>query len=106
VVEERRCFSRDGFPLAVQTSGPADAPALLLLQGQANSHHWWDGLRGQFESYRTITFDYRGTGRSRGPIGRWTTATFADDAAEVLDVLSCACTQKAATASSTNFHRR
>ena len=27
----------DGFPLAAQTSGRDDAPALLLLSGQANS---------------------------------------------------------------------
>ncbi|MFD2795243.1 alpha/beta fold hydrolase [Promicromonospora vindobonensis] len=76
----------DGFPLAVQTGGPQDAPALLLLQGQANSHSWWRGLRGAFEgSFRTITMDYRGTGRSRGEVGPWTTAGFAADAAAVLD---------------------
>lgn len=36
------------------------APPLLLLQGQANSHRWWDGLRASFEAtFRTITIDYR-----------------------------------------------
>jgi len=74
--------------LAVQVGGPVDAPALVLLQGQANSHVWWDGLRAAFEDdYRTITFDYRGTGRSRGPVDEWTTASFAADVVEVLDSL-------------------
>ncbi|MBU2664084.1 alpha/beta hydrolase [Actinoplanes bogorensis] len=75
----------DEFPLAVQTSGLADGPVLLLLSGQANSHVWWTGLREAFESrFRVVTFDWRGTGGSRGPVGEWTTETFADDAARVL----------------------
>ncbi|MBL7258579.1 alpha/beta fold hydrolase [Paractinoplanes lichenicola] len=75
----------DGFPLAVQTSGLEDGPVLLLLSGQANSHEWWTGLREAYESrFRVVTFDYRGTGGSRGPVGEWSTETFADDAAHVL----------------------
>lgn len=78
----------DGFPLAVQTAGQADAPALLLLPGQANSHRWWDRVRpGYAQTHRTVTFDYRGTGGSRGELGDWTTALFAQDAADVLDHL-------------------
>ena len=65
-----RISARDGFPLEVQVSGPKNATALLLLQGQSNSHEWWDDLRGDFEAdFRTITFDYRGTGGSRGELG-------------------------------------
>ncbi|MYM19317.1 alpha/beta fold hydrolase [Brevibacterium sp. 5221] len=75
----------DGFALAVQTGGPPVAPPLLLLPGQANSHRWWDGLREVFEPvFRTITFDYRGTGDSRGEVGEWGTSLFAADAAAVL----------------------
>ena len=80
----------DGVALAVQVAGPAAAPPLLLLPGQANSHRWWDGLRAGFESrFRTITFDYRGTGGSAAHPGRppWSTALFAADAAAVLDHL-------------------
>jgi pimeloyl-ACP methyl ester carboxylesterase len=77
--------------LAVQVEGPADAPPLLLLPGQANSHAWWDGLRAPFaERFRTITFDYRGTGATEAPDGEWTTALFADDAAAVLDQVGAA----------------
>ncbi|SMX82990.1 MULTISPECIES: alpha/beta fold hydrolase [unclassified Brevibacterium] len=77
--------TRDGFPLAIQVSGPPEAPALLLLQGQSNSHEWWDELRSDFEpQFRTVTFDYRGTGGSRGELSELSTASFAADAAEVL----------------------
>ncbi|MEO9248115.1 alpha/beta fold hydrolase [Citricoccus nitrophenolicus] len=90
--EEFIHHARDGFPLAVQVSGPegsnAGSPALLLLPGQANSHRWWDRVRpGYAEAFRTVTFDYRGTGGSRGELGEWTTALFAADAIEVLDHL-------------------
>jgi pimeloyl-ACP methyl ester carboxylesterase len=73
------------FPLAVQVSGRADGPVLLLLPGQANSHDWWTGLRERFdETWTVVTFDWRGTGGSRGPVEDWTTAGFAEDAARVL----------------------
>ncbi|MGM7669767.1 alpha/beta fold hydrolase [Microbacterium sp. A93] len=86
--EEFIHHARDGFPLAVQTGGPQTAPALLLLPGQANSHQWWDRVRGGYEEqYRTITFDYRGTGNSRGDLGDWSTTLFAEDAVDVLDHL-------------------
>ena len=83
------CISTaDGFPLDVQTSGPDDAPPVLLLQGQANSHLWWRRTRGAFENrFHTVTFDYRGTGASRGPVGAWSTAGFADDTAHVIGSL-------------------
>jgi pimeloyl-ACP methyl ester carboxylesterase len=78
----------DGYPLAVQVSGPDDAPALLLLAGQANSHVWWDDLRGSFEDcFRVVTVDYRGTGGSRGLVGPWSISLFAADAAHVLAAL-------------------
>ncbi|WP_436531418.1 alpha/beta fold hydrolase [Actinoplanes sp. HUAS TT8] len=75
----------DGFPLAVQVSGREDGPVLLLIAGQANSHAWWTGLREPFEDrFRVVSFDYRGTGGSRGPVGEWSTPWFAEDAAAVI----------------------
>lgn len=86
MIAESTIPARDGFELAVQTGGPAGAPALLLLQGQGNSHQWWDGIREGFEAdFQTITMDYRGTGSSRGPVEHWTISGFAADAADVLD---------------------
>lgn len=77
--------------LAIQLSGDPDAPPLLLLPGQANSHRWWDFGRGAFdEHFRVITFDYRGTGDSEAvdwPDEDWSTSRFAADAVAVLDRL-------------------
>lgn len=78
----------DGARIDGQVSGPSGAPALLLLQGQSSSHHWWTGLREGFEDrFRTITLDYRGTGATTAPPGDLTTPLFADDAVAVLDAL-------------------
>ena len=80
-----------GARLAYQVDGPPDAPALLLLQGQANSHRWWDPLRAAFATtFRTVTFDYRGTGDTVAEPEAWTTRSFAEDAAAVLDHLGVA----------------
>ncbi|MFW6773854.1 alpha/beta fold hydrolase [Nocardioides sp. CPCC 205120] len=81
----------DGTRLSLQVEGRRGAPALLLLQGQANSDAWWDRLRGDFtDAWLTVTFDYRGTGTTELPPGgeergpAWSTAGFAEDAAAVL----------------------
>lgn len=78
----------DGAPIAVQESGSPHGPPLLLLAGQANSHVWWDGLRTSFDdAFRVLTLDWRGTGGSRGEIGRWSTESFAADVAAVVDAV-------------------
>jgi pimeloyl-ACP methyl ester carboxylesterase len=83
----------DGVRLAVQVLGPPAAPVLLLLSGQANSHHWWDGLREPLAGhFRTVTFDYRGLGGTRlGPESvpwrDWSASLFARDAVAVLDAV-------------------
>ncbi|TMR16106.1 alpha/beta fold hydrolase [Nonomuraea turkmeniaca] len=75
----------DGVKLSYQVRG--DGPPLVLLQGQANNHHWWDPVRDDFAAYRTITFDYRGTGGSDKPDEPYTTRGFATDVVVVLDEL-------------------
>jgi pimeloyl-ACP methyl ester carboxylesterase len=78
---------RDGVGIAYQVRG--DGPALVLLAGQANNHHWWDPVRGDFETrFSTITLDWRGTGDSDKPDDLYSTETFADDVAAVLDDLA------------------
>ncbi|MFR9728866.1 alpha/beta fold hydrolase [Saccharopolyspora sp. MS10] len=75
----------DGARLDYRVAGPAGAPGLLLLAGQANSQRWWDTARQDFEGrFRTVTFDYRGTGATTAPEGDWSTRSFASDAAAVL----------------------
>ena len=85
-MDQRTVTTRDGFTLAAQVSGAG--PALLMLSGQANAHTWWDGVRARFDAGHTVvTFDYRGTGGSRGAVGAWSTPSFADDAAQVVEAL-------------------
>lgn len=76
----------DGTLLAYQCEGTGHP--LVLLAGQANNHHWWDRVRGDFHpAHRTITLDYRGTGASDAPQGPYSTGLFADDVIAVLDDL-------------------
>lgn len=86
-----RATSSDGACIAYQTDGPTAAPPLMLLQGQANSHRWWTHLRNAFaDEFLTVTFDYRGTGKTTTADDRgtpWSTSIFADDAIAVLDAL-------------------
>ncbi|WKU43544.1 alpha/beta fold hydrolase [Streptomyces sp. VNUA116] len=76
----------DGIRIAYQAEG--DGTPLVLLAGQANNHHWWDGVRGDFQdAHRTITLDYRGTGASDKPDEPYSTEGFARDVIAVLDAL-------------------
>ncbi|GAA5210943.1 alpha/beta fold hydrolase [Streptomyces thinghirensis] len=78
--------TRDGTRIAYQLQG--EGPALVLLAGQANSHHWWDSVRVDFHPVRTtLTLDYRGTGESDKPDILHSTELFAQDVIAVLDDL-------------------
>jgi len=82
--------AQDGTALAYQHQSEGDDKArpLLLLAGQANNHHWWDGPREDFDAtHRTITMDHRGTGASDKPQQGYSTRQFAEDAIAVLDHL-------------------
>ncbi|MFD1660844.1 alpha/beta fold hydrolase [Streptomyces caeni] len=77
----------DGVRIAYQVRG--DGPPLVLLAGQANNHHWWDGVRDDFAGSRsTVTIDYRGTGESDKPHLPYSTERFANDVVAVLDALA------------------
>ena len=78
--------TQDGTRVAYHAHG--DGPALVLLAGQSNSHHWWDGVRQDFEKdHTTICLDYRGTGDSDKPDQPYSTREFAGDLLAVLDDL-------------------
>ncbi|MBL1101015.1 alpha/beta fold hydrolase [Streptomyces coffeae] len=76
----------DGLRVAYQVRG--NGPPLVLLAGQANSHHWWDGIRDDFHAaHSTVTIDYRGTGESDEPRTAYSTQEFARDVIAILDDL-------------------
>ncbi|MEU9437212.1 alpha/beta hydrolase [Streptomyces sp. NPDC048252] len=76
----------DGVRIAYQVRG--EGTPLVLLAGQANNHHWWDGVRDDFHAERsTVTVDYRGTGESDKPDIPYSTEIFAQDVIAVLDEL-------------------
>ncbi|RPK39941.1 alpha/beta fold hydrolase [Streptomyces sp. ADI93-02] len=78
----------DGVRIAYQIRGEGTGTPLVLLAGQANNHHWWDGVRDDFHAARcTLTLDYRGTGESGKPDAPYSTALFAQDVIAVLDDL-------------------
>ncbi|WP_439101661.1 alpha/beta fold hydrolase [Congregibacter sp.] len=55
----------DGVRLHLRVSGPANAPALLLLHGFGSSLHTWEGwARALDEQYRVIRMDLPGAGLS------------------------------------------
>ncbi len=78
--------SADGVRIAYQAGG--EGSPLVLLAGQACSHHWWDGVRDDFHAaHRTVTLDYRGTGESDKPDEPYSIEGFAQDVIAVLDDL-------------------
>jgi 3-oxoadipate enol-lactonase len=76
----------DDVALYYESHGGGDT-VLVLLAGQANNHHWWDAVRPDFDGFfRTVTMDYRGTGRSDRPdTDSYGTRAFAADVIAVLD---------------------
>ena len=75
-------LSGSGIALAVESRGPAAAPALLFVHGFGQTRHAWTCSAGTLasEGFRTITFDLRGHGDSpRVPDGRYELQQFLDD---------------------------
>jgi pimeloyl-ACP methyl ester carboxylesterase len=63
-------LSLDDGEIYVRQDGPRDAPALLLIHGNASSARWWDELVPMLtRSHRVIRVDLLGYGRSAKPEG-------------------------------------
>ena len=79
-----RAFS-NGVGLFYETMG--DGPPLLLVNGLGISALGWEPefLKSLAESYRVLTFDSRGTGRSDKPDCGYAIPEMVDDCLEVLD---------------------
>lgn len=80
----------DGTVLAIVDAGAPDSPATIVLQhGWTQDHTSWEDVAARLaETYRVVSFDSRGHGRSdAGPRGTATLEQLADDLAEVIDEL-------------------
>src|SRR3954465_12997969 len=66
-----------------------DGPPVLLVMGLGLSGGaWWRTVETLSRSFRVVTFDNRGVGRSRGLTPAYTTEALADEAVPVLDALA------------------
>src|ERR1700733_10870930 len=64
-------LSLDDGEIYLRQDGPPDAPALLLIHGNASSARWWDELVPLLtRSHRVIRVDLLGYGRSAKPADR------------------------------------
>jgi pimeloyl-ACP methyl ester carboxylesterase len=74
--------ARDSLPLAVETRGPADAPAVVFAHGFGQSRHAWARAAESLAArgWHTVSFDARGHGDSgRLADGRYALEQFVDD---------------------------
>jgi len=87
--EERFITVAEGVRLWADATGPADAPALLLVMGaNATGIAWPDGLVARLaEHHRVIRYDHRDTGRSTRAFATdpYPIRALAGDALAVLD---------------------
>jgi pimeloyl-ACP methyl ester carboxylesterase len=72
ITEAERIAVRSGeVRLAVRRTGPADAPALLLVHGYPDTASIWTPVIGRLrERFQVVSFDNRGAGESTAPAGR------------------------------------
>jgi pimeloyl-ACP methyl ester carboxylesterase len=76
--------NRGAFELYYETTGAG--PPVLLISGQAMTlATWWRTVPVLSESFRVVTYDHRGIGRSGHSPWAYTVAQMADDAIAVLD---------------------
>lgn len=78
----------DGIRLAYQLDGPADAPALLLINSLGTDLRMWEPQVAALASgLRVLRYDSRGHGRSDAPPGPYTLERLGLDTVALLDGL-------------------
>ncbi|GAB2938302.1 alpha/beta fold hydrolase [Streptomyces heilongjiangensis] len=83
-VRELTAVSADGARLHVESHGPDDAPAVVLVHGWTCSTAFWAAqIRDLAVDHRVIAYDQRGHGRSPASV-RYGTDALADDLEAVL----------------------
>lgn len=79
----RELVATDGTTIAWDESGAGKT--LLLIMGLGADHSKWEKHVAHWErNFRCVLVDNRGVGSSGAPVGPYSTARMADDAAEVL----------------------
>ncbi len=69
-----------------QTTGPDDAPVVLLASSLGTNHAMWaPQLDALSKSFRVIAFDHRGHGASEAPPGPYTIEDLGNDVVELLN---------------------
>src|SRR5277367_4706861 len=80
-------LNHDGVQLVVARAGEGDPP-LLFLHPTGADHNFFSPQVAEFGTlHRVVAIDQRGHGESGQPDGPYDPATFADDAAFVINVL-------------------
>jgi 3-oxoadipate enol-lactonase len=77
----------DGRTRLYWESSGSGAPVLLIHGLGLSGGAWWRTVDALSPSFRVITFDHRGVGRSESLMPAYTTEAMADDAVSVLDAL-------------------
>jgi len=77
----------NGALLHVESEGPPDAPALVLVHGWGmDAGTWWDARRRLSPRYQVITYDLPGLGQSKALAdGKYALDRFADDLLTVVE---------------------
>lgn len=76
-----------GHPLTVHDTGPADAPAILLLHSLGASAAIWDPIMPALTEFRVLRPDMRGHGQTAASPGPYSIDGLARDALAVLQAL-------------------
>lgn len=94
-VEKHRVDARtvyvDGATLSVYEQGNPVGPILVLVHGWPDTHHLWDGvLPFLISTFRVVTYDTRGHGRStgRGTVEEMKLEQLASDFMAVVDAVA------------------
>lgn len=88
---KRQVTTTDGVTLAVQESGDASLPTIVLVHGYPDDHTVWSGVvRELAHRFHVVTYDVRGAGASGRPRGRsaYRLSQLAADLGTVIDAVS------------------
>jgi pimeloyl-ACP methyl ester carboxylesterase len=86
-----RVRSSDGTGIAIYESGTRDGTVVVAVHGYPDDHQVWDGIAASLgDSFRVVTYDVRGAGRSDAPATKagYRIPLLIDDLLAVLDAVA------------------